>query len=356
LNNRITYRQVIDRLEENSLDYAVLSLQNDVSIIISQRGGRVLGPFLGQGGESIFWMNSSFASPDSFEDFLNSGNWNLGGERIWIAPELQYAVADRGNFFDSYVLSPQVDPGQYVLDEAKQQQWRLRQEMTMDVYVPTRRQKELHLDRLIKRVEDPLRNLSHHQDLIDGVVFAGYEQLITLSEVEHDDLMSQTWNLVQLNPGGVLLIATLPSVEYTDYYEPVDESIQTIHTSHVRLEITGDRLYKIGYKSPHVLGRVAYFNRLQDNQSCLIVRNFFNNPSAPYPDEPYHLPGCRGDSIHIYNDDGGFGGFGELECQGQAIGADTGKSTTTDQMVLWLYVGAPDKVKRITSHLIGAEL
>ena len=185
----------------------------ELAQVAKEVGALVLRGQMGQGGESIFWTNNSFANPDSFKRFLNSGDWNLGGERIWIAPELQYAVPDRSNFFDSYSLSPQVDPGQYVLDEAKRQQWRLRQDMTLDVYIPAGKQKELHLDRLIRRAEDPLRNLSHHQDLIDGVVFAGYEQLTTLSEVEHDGLMSQTWNVIQLNPGGVLLIATFFSAE-----------------------------------------------------------------------------------------------------------------------------------------------
>ena len=45
------------------------------------------------------------------------------------------------------------------------------------------------------------------------MVFAGYEQLMTLSEVEHDGPMSQTWNIIQLKPGGALLIATFFSAE-----------------------------------------------------------------------------------------------------------------------------------------------
>ena len=168
--------------------------------------------------------------------------------------------------------------------------------------------------------------------------------------------MSEAWSLIQLNPGGVMVIPASPRVEYTDYYEPVDDSLQTIFPDHVRLRITGDRQYKVGYKAAQVFGRLAYHNHLDDGQAYLIVRNFFNNPSAPYAEEPDHTPGCRGSSIHVYNDDGNAGGFGELECNAQTIGGETGRSSSTDQLVLWLYVGAPDKVKEIGLHLLGIEL
>ncbi len=356
MSHKITYRQVIARLEENDLPYGVLTLQNDVSIVISQRGGRVFGPFLSQDSESIFWINSAFAQPDSFKEFLSSDNWNLGGDRIWIAPEIQYSVRDRTDFWGSIHLPEQVDPGQYVLDQPKPDQWRLSQDMTLEAYNIASGQKELHLERLIQRVEDPLRNLSDYQDLVGGVLFVGYEQVVSLSESKLDDIMSEAWSLVQLNPGGVLVIPASPRAEFTDYYEPIDESLQTMHSDHVRLKITGDRQYKVGYKAAHVFGRLAYFNHFDDGRAYLIVRNFFNNPSVPYAEEPHELPGCRGHSIHVYNDGGQFGGFGELECNARTIGGETGRSSSTDQLVLWLYIGATDTVKEIALHLLGIEL
>jgi hypothetical protein len=58
----------------------------------------------------------------------------------------------------------------------------------------------------------------------------------------------------------------------------------------------------------------------------------------------------------VYNDDGNAGGFGESECNAPTIGGETGRSSSTDQLVLWLYAGAPDKVKEIGLHLLGIEL
>lgn len=356
MSNMITYRQVIARLEENDLTYGVLPLQNDASIIISQRGGRIFGPFLSPDSESVFWINSGFAQPGPFKEFLNSGDWNLGGDRIWIAPEIQYGVRDRADYWGTIYWPQQVDPGRYLLDQPRPDQWRLSQEMTLEAYNLASGQKELHLERLIQRAEDPLRNLSDYQDLIDDVLFAGYEQIVSLSESKRDDIVSEAWSLIQLNSGGLLLIPASPCVEFADYYEPIDESLQTIHPDHVRLKITGDRQYKVGYKAAHLFGRLAYFNHLDDSRAYLIVRNFFNNPSVPYVEEPAHLPGCRGHSVHVYNDSGDFGGFGELECNAQTIGGVTGRSSSTDQLLLWLYIGAADKVKEIALHLLGIEL
>ena len=356
MRTKITYHQVVARLDENDLSYGVLTLQNDVSIIISRHGGRIFGPFLSRDSESIFWTNAAFARPDTFKEFLGSGNWNIGGDRMWIAPEIQYHVPDRNDFWGSVFWPEQVDPGTYSLQRLESGQWRLSQDMTLQAYNLASGQKELHLERLVRQIEDPLRSVGGYLELIDGVLFAGYEQAVTLTERKQDDIVSEAWSLTQLNPGGVLVIPASPRVEYTDYYAPVDESVQTIHSDHVRLQITGSRQYKVGYKAAHVSGRLAYYNHLDDSRSYLIVRNFFNNPSMPYAEEPDHSPGCRGHSIHVYNDDGNAGGFGELECNLPTIGGETGRSSSRDQLVLWLYVGAPDQVKEIGLHLLGVEL
>jgi hypothetical protein len=301
-------------------------------------------------------VNHAFAHPDAFNEFLDSGAWNQGGDRIWIAPEIQYNVRDRADFWGSIHLPEQMDPGQYTLSQPQPDHWRLSQEVGLEAYNLASGHKQLSLARTIRRVADPLRHVSAYRELMNGVLFAGYEQSVSLSESTLDDIMSEAWSVIQLNPGGLLLIPASPHAEFSDYFEPIDAGLQSIYPSHLRLKITGDRRYKVGYKAAHVFGRLAYFNHLGDGQAYLIVRNFFNNPSAPYIEEPPDLPGCRGHSIHVYNDGGDFGGFGELECNGQTIGGATGHSSSTDQFILWLYVGTPDRLRRLTPHLIGVEL
>ncbi len=352
---QITYKQIINHLEEQAIPYGTLPLQNNVSLLISQRGGRVFGPFLTPDSESLFWMTPAFASAEDFGAFVAAGEWNLGGERVWIAPEIQYGVRDRADFWNSLSLPPQMDPGNWTLAQDGEA-WTLSQFLTLDAYNLARGQKTLHVERRIYPAADPLRGLHNHSQLLDGVTFAGYAQTVTLSETQTDAIMSESWDLVQLNPGGELLIPATPGVGYSDYFEPIDAVYQTIDAHGVRLRITGDRRYKVGYKAAHIFGRLGYVNALDDERAYLMVRNFFNNPSAPYVEEPAACAGCRGHSVHVYNDGGKFGGFGELECNGQTVGGETGRASSTDTFVLWLYVGSWENITDITQHLLGISI
>ena len=361
MDNHITYEQTIARFEENGIRCHTLSLSGGLEIIVSQRGGRILGPFAGAKRESVTWMNGAFSSGDEFRAFLESGDWNLGGDRIWIAPELQFNVKDRDDFFGSYALPEQVDPGRYSLSNPAGDRCVLEQDMALEVYGPDargekKRTKELAIRRVILPAADPLRELDDHDELVGGVSYGGWEHRITLTERKNDGLFGEAWDLTQVNPGGALYVATHPAVKHTDYYLPIDREYQQIRGGCVRLKIDGTRQYKVGYKAAHFLGRVAYHNAFEDGREYLLVRGFLSNPSAVYTKEPAEAPGCKGHPLHIYNDDNTYGGFAEVECSGQAIGGSTGRSSTEDQMLTWLYVGAPEKIGKIAWALMGIEL
>ena len=77
----------------------------------------------------------------------------------------------------------------------------------------------------------------------------------------------------------------------------------------------------------------------------------------PHPilrNRPKHLAG-GGDSVHVYNDSGALGGFGELECFGQTIGGDNDRTASSDPMILWLYVGPEEQIEDISLHLLGVK-
>ena len=351
----ITDRQIMKTLDQAGERYALLPLQNGVTVLICERGGRVFGPFLTAGAESLYWVNQALGERESFTRLLAS-DWNLGGERLWVEPEIQYICRDRQRFYESEVVPPEMDPGNWRLEQVGAETWHLANEMTLEAYNLACGRKRLRMERLIRPAEDPLRLLRDHTQLTEGVVYAGYEQVVTLTEAEHDDILSGAWVLIQLQPGGTLWIPCSPGVEVTDHFEPIDADYQTVHPHHVALRITGQRRYKVGFKAAHVTGRLAYFNRPDSDLAYLLVRALFSNPSSVYPEEPPNLPGSRGESVHVYNDDGGYGGFGELEVHGQTIGGETGKSSSSDLVLLWLYVGAPERLKLIARHLLGIEV
>ncbi|NOZ73147.1 MAG: hypothetical protein GXP38_14785 [Chloroflexi bacterium] len=356
MTNSLTSRQIIQRFQENELRYAVMPLQDDTFIIISERGGRVFGPFLSPDTESMFWVNEAFADAERFRDFLASGDWNMGGERVWIAPETQYLVRDRADFWGTIHIPEQMDPGVQFLSKVGEDCWKISQNMLLEAYNFAAGQKQLRLDKWFRMVEDPLRNLAVYPELSQDVRFAGYQQTVHLSETRHDEIVSESWNLIQVRPGGQILIPTTSQPEYSNYFAPVDSHHLTFEPWGMRLQISGRKQYKVGVQAAQTFGRLAYFHQWRKEEAYLIVRNFFNNPSALYAEEPAAHPHNRGRSIHVYNDDGALGGFGEFEVNGQTIGGKSGRSETSDQFILWFYLGTPRQIKKIASFLLGTPI
>jgi hypothetical protein len=356
MNHTISFQTVINRLSENNLKHVVLDLQNGIRVVVSERGGRVFGPFMDDVSPAIFWMPPVFTQSDLFHSFLTENNWNIGGERIWISPEVQFNLQDRTDW-GSYNLQAQMDPAERRLELTNQNEVHIQAEMRLEAYNLTRGRKKLFLEQVIRPVADPLRKLSSYPTLLDGVHYAGYEQVVTLQDLEPNPIACEAWNLIQLNPGGLLFIPAPSFAEYTLYRGSIDGGLMDFGPGYFYHRLTGQDEYKIGYKAAHLhSGRMAYLNDWDDEQAYLLVRNFFNNPSAEYIEEPTQQPGENGHSVHVYNDGGSFGGFGEMEVMGQTIGGVSGKNHSQDSFVLWLYAGAKEKLLEIAGHLLGVDL
>ena len=190
---------------------------------------------------------------------------------------------------------------------------------------------------------------------MDGVSYAGYRHGVALAMTGSNDREAQceAWTLCQLEPPGTILVPCTVGTEYQDYYEPADSSCLRFVEGAVAFSLTGNRRYKVGLRSPHLLGRVAYL-KPAGSQSELFVRNFLNDPSSEYVEEPDGLPGCRGLSFHVYNDGGVFGGFGELECNGRTVGAHTGRTENHDEFGFWYFRGPKERILDIGRILIGS--
>lgn len=349
-------RQVIEAaLDAHGLKYGVLELQAGASALLLERGGRLLGPFLRPDAASLFWVNPVLVDAERFAAFLAANEWNTGGERVWFSPETQWLVPDRSDFWGSVHFPSHFDPGHFTLDQTAGGLWHLRQHAILTAYNLGHGDKDLSMERVYRPVDDPLRYAGAPDDLREGVQYVGYEQAVTLSEVQRDAITAQSWTLVQLYAGGQVIVPCSPLVTITDYNEPVDDAVRTVHDHWATFRITGDRRYKVGLRAAHTFGRLGYYRSDGGGRATLIVRNYFNNPSSIYSEEPAHLPGARGDSIHIYNDGGMFGGNGELEVQGQTIGGESGVSSMRDPMLLWIYEGPVERIARITRHLLGVD-
>ena len=245
-------------------------------------------------------------------------------------------------------------PGNYQL-EAASRTVSLVGEAALPRFNPVEGDIRLHIERRYRPLPNPLRYLKTFAELSDGVAYAGYSHDVTIDvQSPTSDVAVEAWTLAQLVPDGTLIVPATPGVEFEDYYEhePIDDKHLQVTSSAALLAVTGRRRYKIGFRSPHLTGRVGFFKLCPGGRAELIVRNFLNDPSSAYLEEPAHHVGCRGLSIHVYNDGGVFGGFGELECNGRAIGGTSGASGS-DAFSFWFFTGAEGKVRRVSEVLLG---
>lgn len=351
-----TLTQLRQSLDAVGQAYHVLPLQNGSVALITQRGARVLGLFPAPEAENLLWTNPALLAIDQLRGFLANGAWNLGGDRFWIAPELQYNVQDRFRFGETYTLPPAVDPGAYSM-AVQGEIVTFRQHMALTAYNYASGTAQLEIERTIRPARNPLQDLRAAADLMAGVRYGGYEQAVRLAEIGQSGLQTEVWNLAQLPAGGHLFVGCTPHLDGVDYTGEVPAEAHTVRGNHIRIAITAQTRFKVGYKAASMTGRMAYFRAHPDGSASLLVRDFFNNPSAPYGEEPPEQPGHKGHSVHVYNDDGhlGNGGpsFGEMECNGQPIGGETGRSERHDTFSLWAYAGAPEAIRRILATLMG---
>lgn len=351
----ITKATVIDRLEENGLAFQEVPVSEKRSVIVTAHGGRVFGPFGGADQASLLWLNDGFGERERFSRVLADG-LPLGGERLWISPEIQYGVTDRTNFWETLFIPDAVDPGNYEIETNTIGEVKLSQQIELQAHNIGFGMKKLTLARTIQATSDPLRHLAEYDQLTRNIEFAGYRHTVCLRDLAPDGIRSEAWSLIQVNPGGTVLLPALSRPEYHDYFEPAPSDLVSSRDRELRAKITGRRQYKIGVKSTNTIGRAAYLSPLDGERHALILRSFHNDPALPYADEPPQNPGEAGFSIHIYNDDGRFGGFGELENMAGTIGGSAHRAESTDLFELWVYYGSIEALRGVALHLLGVEL
>jgi hypothetical protein len=169
-------------------------------IPVSKHGGPIFGPFFDD--MSLSWVSPLFEDEERFRAGIDGGAWNIGGDRLRLAPELRYNVRDRARFLESYDLQPAVDPGRYRLAEPAPESCRLFQITRLETCDdPASGPKSLRLERLVQPAGDPLRDIERYGSFREHVSFSGNEYIVTLTDLAPDGRESQAWRITQLPPG-----------------------------------------------------------------------------------------------------------------------------------------------------------
>lgn len=342
---------ILETFRRCGLEYECLEIGPGWRIAVTRHGGHVFGPFSAEYPDGIFWVPQSIYDPDAYRQLIDKKIWNIGGDRVWISPEIQFNIRDRARFRETLDTPKTIDPGHYTMERRGNVVY-LHQTLDLASYNTVTGQIHLEFDRAILKAENPLRKLPQADQLMAGVSYCGFEQVQELRSESQQDIYAETWDLLQVRPRGVLYIPMYQPLAGTDHYEPAGDHEKVLDHG-VCLRITGQSRYKIAYKSACLTGRFGYLADSQGDSSYLIVINYPNNPSAMYAEEPPLIEGETGYSIHIYNDDGNSGGFAEMECNLQTIGNPTGLHHALDRVTKWIFAGETRQLKQIARVLLG---
>lgn len=346
-------QEIQQTLQYCGVNFEELEIGQEQSILITQHGGHILGPFSEQFPEGLFWIPDSIQDKNRYKELIDRKIWNIGGDRVWIAPEIQFNIRDRKHYRESLDTPKTIDPGSFSLTR-EQDTIHLSQELDLTSYNTVTGTMHICFRRSIQKALNPLQKLPNYAELMKKMTYCGYEQILDLSGSSEQDIFAESWDLLQVRTKGTLYIPMYTPLRGTDHYAPTGQH-ETLTDHGVLLRLTGDSQYKIAYKSAVLTGRFGYLMDSNTENSVLIVQNYPNNPSAMYSEEPPHpdYAGDTGYSIHIYNDDGKSGGFAEMECNMQTIGKPTGISRSIDRLTTWIFSGPKVQLKEVSQFLLG---
>ena len=350
MNNKVTYNCVIQRLNESNVSHATINLDSDWKIVISQYGGRIFGPFKGEDGESLLWMSDAWHNQETFDDFIKSRLWNIGGDRLWIQPELPFFTEEKDNFFDTYVVQGAIDPGTYTMKE-NNGIVTLEQNVSAKTFELSTVDRNFHMRRVVQSVCNPFSQKAKEFGICDCL---GFAQTVEIQDLDQNSpTYLEAWLLSQINPCGELIVPfTGKSPDFLNYYEPIPEDMVRIEGNKLFVKVTGDIRYKLGFKSLNTTGRSAYIGSITDGTAYLFVRNFHNNPSSVYCGAPYYNPKVYGHPLFLYNDPGSQGGFAEFENCGMTISGDTGIYNSHDEVHYYFFTGEREKLLAFANEIL----
>lgn len=326
--------QIADVLTEAGCETVMLG--ND--ILVAPFCGRVLA-VAPDGGDNAIWHNSAFDNGDTAKSLLADDGWqNHGGDRIWISPEMETHIPVANDFWGSYTVPKAFDPGNYKTVDISENSVTIDSTGTSRFF-RSEREVTLQWTNTVRRIDAPL-------PLPDGVSFAGYETRTTLKSTDYAPAQPALWRLLQVIGGGRVVIPTqgerrlLPVFGEPQHETNDDGSL----TCAVETEIN----YKLALHHLDSPGSLLY-RRDDGATSDLIVRRFNIVNDAVYSDVPSSDAGKRGYIVQVYIDDGGYGGFGELEHHSPAL--DGGQNEVEDVTTTFVYRGSAEAIDALSGEI-----
>ena len=266
--------------------------------------GRVLQAQVG--GENAFWL------PETYQ-----GDWNVGGDRLWLAPETDWFIQYEDGQPAGYEVPKALDPGtwtQRVFTENVcewEQQSRLKNQRLGSFL-------ELRLRRRISLLPDDSRFLFTH-----SLAYATDDAATILTGIPQQQI--GFWSLIQVPGGGKAYVGTRRMTDPRDCFHEVADLRYEVGEGYTALELTGRKRFKAAISPEQATGTLLYVRPAANGAYVGIVRRFFSQPWRNYCDAPLN-EGEQGDAVQLYSDDGSLGVFGEIEYHSAAFAASDSDS------------------------------
>lgn len=344
----ITHNNLSSQLEQQGFSCQTLeTTTGGWALVTPELGAKILGA--GVDKENTFW------NPDQIE----KGQWCVGGQRTWLAPEL----GPRGFFGtteQNWSVNPALDPGSFTVESESDQACtcscasNLRvQEGTLHHLSITRTIRVAPVQTDLMPPEKTLRISFTHRLINRG-------QQVLKREIG-------LWSIIQVpsQKMGTLLIpwknelqANEPSTKAKDlpyrlYFGSVPKGWAKIHPDLIYIKAWAGHKYKIGLPPENTTGRLGFITRSRLNESwILIVKQFSVDPLGTYVDKPPAEPDRNGDALQCYNShDASNLPFSEMECHAPALQLRPKESQSVNIDIMIFKSGLKDIATLCTVYL-----
>jgi hypothetical protein len=319
-------------------------------------GARVLALYAPESEENFYWTNSALDRTDTARTFFAREGWqNTGGDRTWIAPELDTFFTD--SKLDKYWQPRQLDMSEYRFERTGGG-CELSQEMKLHL-ARSNNDVALRLTKWFGPAANPLRFDRDLATVVADVQYAGYTQRVamqSLDKVFQPSALVAIWNLIQLPEGGEMIAPiysrTVPQPCFGNV--PADQVTVEDHVVRMNMDLRGS--HKLALKATATCGRVGYAYRQGDALS-LVIRNFLLNPSGKYVDIQRHDMEDFGYAVQLCRvDEAAYGSFCELEYHVPAWGDLPDPARSEDVSQVWAFRGPRAAIDAVAAKLLGAKI
>src|SRR5258708_6257049 len=131
--------------------------EDGTRILILPYGGRILGVFAPGSEENFLWTNSALDKIETAREYYASDDWqNSGGDRTWLAPEVDFFFPKYPNVDIAGYWQPRsLDPGNYALAKTERGV-KLTNRLTVDAF-KSKKRVELEITKSVADAPNPLR-------------------------------------------------------------------------------------------------------------------------------------------------------------------------------------------------------